>query len=81
MNETNPVEKRYNINLSADEAVVLFELLSRFSDSDELKIDHPAESQALWNFCCSLEKELTEPHSPDYKRILEQARDSLTTEK
>ena len=38
-----------NITLTNDEALVLFEMLSRFSDSNNLAIAHQAEERALWN--------------------------------
>ena len=80
MNTPNSEDKNHTIKISSAEALVLFEFLSRFSDSDKLTIEHLSESQALWNLCCILEKELAEPFSPEYKRLLEQAQDSLTKE-
>ena len=49
------------IKLTGDEAVVLFEFLSRFSDSEQLTIADQAEKRALWNLTCSLEKTLVGP--------------------
>jgi hypothetical protein len=42
---------RIEIKLTKDEAIVLFEFLSRFSDKDELKIEHQAEERAcgIWH--------------------------------
>jgi hypothetical protein len=40
-----------------DEALVLFEFLSRFSDTDELRVEDQAEQRALSNLCCLLEKQ------------------------
>ena len=80
MNKTKPENNEHNIKVSSEEALVLFELLSRFSGSDKLSIEHPAESQALCNLCCILESKLSEPFSPDYKQLLEQAQESLTKE-
>ena len=65
------------INLTKDEAIVLFEFLSRFSDKDELKIEHQAEERALWDLACILEKKLSEPFSENYREILEAARERL----
>jgi hypothetical protein len=67
----------YSLLLSADEALVLFEFLSRYSDSDELTIVDQAEQRALWNVCCSLESELAEPFSDRYGELLEAARGRL----
>ena len=71
--ETNEVE----IKLSKDEAIVLFEFLSRFSDSDELKIIHQSEERALWNLTCIFESALSEPFRKDYENILWAARERL----
>ena len=68
------------LKLSKEEALVLFEFLSRFSEEDKLKIDHKAEEQTLWNLQGSLEELLAEPFSSDYNLLLEKARKSLTYE-
>lgn len=65
------------VKLTKDEALVLFELLARFSDTDHLTIQDPAEERALWNLNCLLEKTLAEPFSPDWLSILESARSRL----
>ncbi|MEX1347551.1 MAG: hypothetical protein AB1Z31_07485 [Desulfobacterales bacterium] len=65
------------IKLTKDEAIVLFEFLSRFSDSDELKIIHQSEERALWNLTCVFESTLSEPFRENYGEILEAARERL----
>ena len=65
------------IKFSKDEAIVLFEFLSRFSNKDKLDIEHQAEERALWNLTCSFEKELSEPFLKDYVELLEAARERL----
>ena len=65
------------IKFTKDEAIVLFEFLSRFSDKDELKIEHQAEERALWNLTCYFERELVEPFSENYCQILDAARERL----
>lgn len=62
------------IELNDDQALVLFEFLSRFSDTDELKIEDQSEERVLWNMCCELEKILVEPFSKNYGELLEAAR-------
>ena len=52
-----------DIALTKDEALVLFEFLSRYAETDRLNIEDSAEQQALWNLTCLLEKALTEPFS------------------
>jgi hypothetical protein len=66
-----------NLTLNADEALVLFEFVSRFSDSDQLTIADQAEAATLWSLCCQLEKRLTEPFSPRYEELLSSARERV----
>jgi hypothetical protein len=62
------------LSLSPDEALVLFDFLSRFSDDDELRIDDQAEQRVLWDLCCLLERQLVEPFDENYALLLAQAR-------
>lgn len=67
------------IELSDDEALVLFEWLKR-TDEDETPappVDHPAERLALWAIEGALERTLVEPLRPDYPELLRAARDRL----
>ena len=65
------------LRLTSDEALVLFEFLSRFSDDDRLKIEDQAEQRALWNLQCLLEEQLVEPFQSDYNDLLLCASDRL----
>jgi len=65
------------LDLTSDEALVLYEFLGRLSDFDKLVIQHPAEERALEQLHCLLEKELVEPFDPNYQELLRQARDRL----
>lgn len=76
----NESQEKVTLTLSQNEALVLFELLSRFSDEEELRIDDQAEKRVLWNMCCLLEKQLVQPFSKDYRALLEQARDDVRDE-
>jgi len=69
-----------NLTLSKDEALVLFEFLSRFSDEEKLEIKDKSEEQVLWNVQGSLEKLLSEPFSKEYSSLLDKARRNLTHE-
>lgn len=70
-----PVEPQsVHLAMNADEALVLFEFVSRFSDSDQLTIADQAEAATLWKLCGQLEKLLTEPFSPRYEELLSRAR-------
>ncbi|SCB39596.1 hypothetical protein [Rhizobium multihospitium] len=71
------------IRLDAKEAVVLFELLSRWSDPkathtpDKLCFESPAECAVLNGLLGDLEKQLAAPFKPEYRQILADARSFL----
>ena len=68
------------IELTSAEALVLFELLSAFTDSGKLDISDEPEKVALRNLCALLERTLVEPFDPEYDALLARARDSLRAE-
>lgn len=65
------------ITLTHDEALVLFDLLTRYSQSDVLGTRDQSEQRALWNLQCLLEKTLPEALDADYKTLLATAQDQL----
>ncbi|MCM0674845.1 hypothetical protein NCC78_09095 [Micromonospora phytophila] len=71
------------VRLSHDEALVLFEWLSR---TDELTndfgdlVEDQAEQRALWNLTCLLERVLVEPVRSEHRELVEQARSRLRDE-
>jgi hypothetical protein len=68
-----------SIALTADEALVLFDLLHRWEDDDRVTApQHAAEQVALWNLSALLERELGEPFDPHYADLVAQARSRLT---
>ncbi|MBN8530584.1 MAG: hypothetical protein J0L97_01805 [Alphaproteobacteria bacterium] len=69
------------ITLTNSEALVLFEMLSRYGNGNvdrSLTVLDSAERQALWNLCACLEKELAEPFSEKYDALLAAAKADLT---
>lgn len=62
------------VELSLDQAFVLFDWLSRFNNDDSVEFDDQAEQRVLWDIEATLEKTLVEPLQDDYKTRLEQAR-------
>ncbi len=66
--------KKILIGLTGDEALVLFELLGRFSDREVLEIVDQAEERALWRLHGLLEKQLVEPFKSEYGALLEASR-------
>jgi len=70
-------EEKVTVSLTKEEALVLFEVLSRFTETDKLSIEDQAEERALWNLTAIFERELAEPFAKNYDAILEQARSKL----
>ncbi|WP_332022075.1 hypothetical protein [Kaistella sp.] len=69
------------IKLDKDEAIVLFEFLSRINDKELKEIfEDQAEQKALWILEGQLEKQLVEPFKPEYKDIVKEARNKLRDE-
>ena len=66
--------------ITSDEAIVLFEFLQRFSNTEKLVIKDQAEERALWNLCCVFEKFLAMPFDKDYSELLREARERLRDE-
>ncbi len=44
------------LQITQAEAVVLFEFLSRYTETDQLQIHDQSEQQMLWNLLCVLER-------------------------
>lgn len=65
------------LELTEDEALVLFDFLLRFDDSETLTIQDQAEERALWNLHCVLQKQLVQIFNPEYKTLVEAARSRL----
>ena len=52
-------------------------MLSRYSESEKLNIEHQSEERALWNLQSILEKVMVEPFKPNYSQLLQAARERL----
>lgn len=70
-------EDLVRIELTSDEALVLFEFLQRFSESNKLVLEDQAEQRVLWDLTCILEQELVQPFAANYDELLSQARDRV----
>jgi glycogen synthase len=79
---TTPEDSKNNvaITLSRDEAVVLFEFLSRFTEQRKLDIADDAEERVLWNILADLESALAEPLAREYKEKLLKARERVRSQ-
>ena len=62
------------IQLDADAALVLFELLARFDQTDRFEFEDSAEEWARVMLHGALERALVEPFHPDYVNLLQAAR-------
>lgn len=62
------------LTLTRPEALVFFDWLARTDPSRSLQFEDDAEQKVLWAVEAQLEKILTEPLSPEYKRLLSEAR-------
>ena len=65
------------VELTLDEALVLYEFLHRYTESDQLDIADQAEQRALWNLLAVLEKILVEPFDARYVELVTAARERL----
>jgi hypothetical protein len=66
-----------SVQLDPHDALVLFDFVSRFTETDQLSIADPAERAALWNLCAVLESVLVEPLRSDYEVLLRDARSQV----
>ena len=64
--------------LSADEALVLFDMLARSGDAGSPVVEHPAEEQVLWRIEGALERQLVAPFDRDYAEQLAAAQTRIT---
>jgi hypothetical protein len=63
-----------SLKLSTDEALVLFEWITRFNQRADTTFDDQAEQRVLWDLEATLEAALAEPFRGDYRALLEAAR-------
>ena len=62
------------LELTEDQALVLFEWLARLDEQDAFAVEDPAEEQVLWTLHGQLEKALEQPLQSNYRELLQQAR-------
>lgn len=66
------------VTMTADEALVLFELLHRWEDAEAIDpVLLPGEQAALWSLSCALERVMSEPFKAEYGDLVVQARARL----
>lgn len=74
MSQDRDIKKAVAIELTGDQALVLFEWIRRFNEGDAKDLEDQAEERVLWDIAAMLEKELVEPVAQDYDRLLAEAR-------
>ena len=77
---TDSVSEFVSIQLSRDEALVLFGYFWRVGESDTVWLDNNAEFCAFSKFSAQLDKVLVEPFQSDYQELLAAARDRVSGE-
>lgn len=65
------------LELTKDEAIVLFDWLKRFNEKDDYDFEDQAEERVLWDIEALLEKSLVVPFDSDYSKLLIEARNRI----
>ena len=74
-------QQNINLTVTKDEALVLFEFLARFNQTEHPDIfEDQSEQKILWILEGQLEKQLVEPFRPDYTEIIKEARNKIRDE-
>ena len=70
--------KLINIEITKNEAIVLFDFLARFNEIEEnpVFVDQ-SEQRILWNLECILETKIEESFGSDYEKLVKQAREII----
>jgi hypothetical protein len=77
----NKENNKLKLELNKNEALVLFDFLSRFNETDKKELfEDQAEERIMWDLEALLEKQLSEAFKPDYKEIIKKARAEVRDE-
>jgi len=73
------VERTVDLQLSRDEALVLFEWIHRVEEDGRFRqvVHESAEVVALWKLSGALEKALAEPFDPNFRDLVRAASERL----
>jgi hypothetical protein len=71
---------RVKLELTSDEALVLYDWLTRFNQRDDANFADQAEERVLYDLEAMLEKVLVAPLQSDYAELLAQARSKVRDE-
>jgi hypothetical protein len=76
-----PNDQTICLQLTADQALVLFEWLARMDEREaKVPFDDPAEERVLWLLEGQLESSLVAPLDPKYRDLLAAARRAVTAQ-
>ena len=67
----------YSLNITENEAVVLFDFSHRFDTSDKLEFTHPAEYIALMKIAGQIDRTSPSFFDQEYETLLESARQRI----
>lgn len=70
-------DDRVRIDLSSDEALVLYDWVCRTNNRTDGLFQDQAEQRVLWDVEAMLERHLVEPFRDDYDALLAAARDRV----
>jgi hypothetical protein len=73
--------KRVKIELTSDQALVLYDWLARFNQRADTDFSDQAEERILFELEATLEKALVAPLQSDYADLLAQARSNVRDER
>lgn len=68
-----PEPEKIKIELTRQEALVLFEYLRRCDDEGKYAFADQAEQRVLWDLECVVQKQLVEVFDPQYATLLKNA--------
>lgn len=75
--EAHETAGRVTVELTRDEALVLFEWLARSDKAGSLPTDDSSEQTLFWDLEAVLERLLVEPLKADYRELVAAARSRL----
>lgn len=70
--------KKYSLEISEDEAIILFELFARFADTNRLNFKHPSEYITIQQLAAKVDKTTSAMFNKDYKEILSNAQKRIS---
>lgn len=65
------------LELTGDQALVLFDWIVRFNNRESEAFEDQAEQRVLWDIEARLESALVEPFDSSYARLLSEARERV----